>query len=381
MKFLPYLFANLFRKKTRLILTLLSFTVALFLFGILAAIDNAFTAGVEVAAGVDRLVTINRISLIQPLPLSYYERIKRIPGVKYVTHFSWFGGVYQDEKNFFPQFAIDPDTFSKVYPEFQVPPDQWQAFLADQEGAVVGRVTAERFGFKVGDRIPIRGTIFKGTWYFNIRGIYKGTKKEDDESNFVFHWKYLDESRSIIKGMVGWYIVKVEDPNNAPQVVKAIDETFANSPYETKTDTEKAFASGFVQAIGNVRLILSLIGTVVFVTLLLVAGNTLSMSIRERTAELAVLKALGFTDGAVLWLVLIEALCYAAVGGLIGLLSCPLMIKVIYPYVRMFLPVFFLPWKRMALGLGIALCIGLAAGIIPAILAMKLRIVDALRRV
>jgi putative ABC transport system permease protein len=380
MKFLPYLFANLFRKKTRLILTLLSFTVALFLFGILATIDNSFSSGIEVA-GADRLVVINRTSLIQPLPLSYFERIKRIPGVKEVTHLSWFGGIYQDEKNFFAQMAIDDETFPKVYPEYQVPTEQWHAFLGDREGAVVGRSTAERFGFKVGDRIPIRGTIFSGTWSFNIRAIYKGSKKEDDESGFFFHWKYLEETRTIIKGMVGWYIVKVDSPDHASQVVKSIDESFANSPYETKSDTEKAFATGFIQSIGNIRLILSLIGSVVFITLLLVAGNTLSMSIRERTPELAVLKAVGFTDGAVLWLVLGEALCYAVAGGLLGLLLCRMMIPVIYLQVRAFLPVFFLPPGRMALGLEIALGIGLVAGIIPAVLAMKLRIVDALRRV
>jgi len=380
MKFITYLLANLLRKKTRLVLTLLSFMVALFLFGFLAAIDNAFTAGVEVA-GADRLVTINRTSLIQPLPLSYFERIKRIPGVRDVTHMSWFGGIYQDEKNFFAQMAIDAETFPKVYPEYQVPPDQWQAFLDDRQGAFVGRATAERFGFKVGDRIPIRGTIFTGTWDFNIRGIYKGTKKEDDESGFFFHWKYLEEGQNLSKGMIGWYIVKVEDPSRSPQVVKAIDETFANSPYETKTDTEKAFASGFVQSMGNIRLILTLIGSVVFITLLLVAGNTLAMSIRERTPELGILKAVGFTDAEVLWLVLAEAFLYAAVGGLLGLLFCNLMIPIIYLKVRAFLPVFFLPFKRTILGLGIALAIGLAAGIIPAMLAMKLRIVDALRRV
>jgi putative ABC transport system permease protein len=381
MKYLPFIFRNLFRNKTRTILTVGSIAVALFLFGLLVTIERALNAGVDVA-GADRLVVRNKTSLIMPLPLSYQERLRQIDHVTEVTFANWFGGIYQDQKNFFPQFAIDTDTYREVFPEFQIPDDQWQAFLADREGAVVGKVTAERFGWKLGDRVPIQGTIWTGTWDFNIRAIYKGSRQGDDESQFWFQWKYLEERRqtSFGGGTVGWYTVKIDDSDNAVNVSREIDERFANSAYETSTETEQAFAAGFAKQIGNIRMLILSIGVVVLFTLLLVTGNTMAMAVRERVPELGVLKTLGFGDRTVLFLVLAEALAIALVGGAIGIGLAKLFTMSGDPTGGM-LPVFYISGAQMAVGIVLALVVGLAAGLIPAMTAMKLRIVDALRRV
>ena len=379
MKYLPLLLKNLFRKKLRTLLTVGSFAVALFLFGLLAIVRTSFAGGVDVA-GVDRLVTINRVSLIQPLPLSYRDQILQFPGVKATTYANWFGGVYQDEKNFFAQFAIDLPTYRAVFPEFVVPDGQWQAFAADREGCVVGAELAKRFNWKLGDRIPIRGTIFPGTWEFNIRGIYHGKREVDDNTQFWFRADYLEERRTFGKGMVGWYTVKIDDPDRAAATIKAIDTRFANSAFETKTDTEKSFAAGFVKQMGNIGLLVSVIGSVVFFTLLLVTGNTVAMAVRERTRELAVLKALGFGDPFVLGLVLAEAMLIALAGGILGLGAVKLMTLGGDP-THGLLQFFYLKNQTLAEGLGLALAVGFLAGILPALSASRLRVVDALRRV
>jgi putative ABC transport system permease protein len=379
MKYLPFIFRNLFRKKTRTLLTIGSIAVALFLFGLLVTIERSLNAGVDVA-GVDRLIVRNRTSLIMPLPFSYQERLRQMDHVSEATFASWFGAIYQEPKNFFPQFAIDTDTYRTLFPEFEIPDDQWRAFLADQQGAVVGRVTADRFGWKVGDRIPLHGTIWTGTWEFNLRAIYEGSRSGDDESHFWFHWKYLEESRPWGKGTVGWYTVKIDDPDNAVAVSKAVDERFFNSTYETTTVTEQEFASGFAKQIGNIRMLIMSIGAVVLFTLLLVTGNTMAMVVRERVPELGVLKTLGFGDKTVLFLVLAESLLIALVGGAIGIGLAKLFTLGGDP-TGGFLPVFYLSTGEMIFGITIAILVGLAAGSIPALTAMNLRIVDALRRV
>jgi putative ABC transport system permease protein len=378
-KYRHLILANLFRKKIRTGLTAGSFAVALFLFGILAVVRGAFQQGIEVA-GADRLVVVNRVSIIQPLPLAYRDRLARIPGVTQVTFANWFGGVYQDERNFFPQFAIDRETYRQMYPEFVVPDDQWQAFLADREGAIVGEALAERFKWKLGDRVPIRGTIFPGTWEFNIRGVYRGQRRQDDTTQFWFRWDYLDERTTLQKGLVGWYTVRIANPDDAPRLVKTIDEQFANSPSETRTDTEKAFAASWVKQMGNIQLLMLSIGSVVFFTLLLVTGNTMAIAVRERTRELAVLKAVGFSDRFVLALVIAETIVVAAVGGGIGLGLVKLFTLRGDPTGGL-LPFFYLPPDAILLGLALALTVGLMAGILPALSAGKLRVVDALRRV
>ncbi|MGC2698180.1 MAG: FtsX-like permease family protein [Candidatus Angelobacter sp.] len=380
MKFFGLLRANLFRKMIRFVLTIGSFAVALFLFGVLAVVRNAFSGGVDIA-GADRLVVINRTSIIQPLPLAYADKIRRIPGVKEITYANWFGGVYQDERNFFPQFAMDVDNWRRVYPEFDIPEDQWQNFVKDRQGAVAGAATAKRFGWKIGDRIPIKGTFLGGVWEFNLDGIYHGTRQADDETQFWFQWKrYEEQVPAQYKGHVGWYTVKVEHPDDSLPVSKAIDTEFANSAFETHTDTEKAFAAGWVKQFGNIQFLIMAIGGVVFFTLLLVTGNTMAIAVRERTGELAVLKAVGYSDRFVLLFVLFESLVIALVGGALGLALAKAFTLGGDP-TRGLLPFFILPGKAVVAGLALTLAVGAVSGVIPAVGAMRLRVVDALRRV
>lgn len=383
MKFRRLIFANLFRKKVRLILTIGSFAIALVLFTFLAVVKSAFSRGVEVA-GADRLVIVNRIGLIQVMPISYGDKVRAIPGVKYVTHNHWFGGVYQEEKNFFPQFAIDVENHRLVYPEIVLPDDQWNNFVKDRQGAIVGARTAQRFGWKVGDRIPIKNSLYgpTKTWEFNLDGIFHNAKPGGDESLFCFQWKYFDENvPDIMKGTAGWYVLRLDSPDDAVRVAKTIDDTFANSSYETKTETESAFQAGFAKQLGNIEFLILTIGSVVFFTLLLVTGNTMAISVRERTSELAVLKAIGFTDRSVLFLVLGESLAIAFSGGLLGILLAAVLIPGASAALVGFLPPLILSKPLLALGLGFALLVGAASGLLPGIGAMRMRVVSALRRV
>lgn len=380
MRYGGLLLANLFRKKIRLVLTLGSFAVALFLFSFLALVKQAFNGGVDIA-GVDRLVVINRVSIIQPLPMAYRDRILRIPGVKRVTFDNWFGGVYQDPKKAFAQFAIDVQNQREVFPELLVPDDQWQVFVKDRQGAVVGADLVERFGWKIGQRIPLKGTIFPGTWEFNIDGIYHG--KRVDQSQFWFHWDYLDErAKDIVQGQAGFYFVQIENPDDAVRITKAIDNEFANSAYETHTDTEKMFAAGFAKQMGNIGFLVTAIGTIVFFTLLLVTGNTMAISVRERMGELAVLKAVGYSDWFVMLLVLAESLVIAAVGGCLGLLAAAgfsWLLAATRPNNMILFT--HLPLNVALMGFGVALLFGVASGFLPALGGLRLRVIDAMRRV
>jgi putative ABC transport system permease protein len=382
MKFSRLILANLFRKKIRLMLTIGSFAVALFLFAFLAVVKDAFGRGADVA-GADRLITINRTSIINPIPLSYRDKILRIPGVKVVTHNNWFGGIYQDEKNFFPQFVIDPENQRKVFPELIVPDDQWANFQKDRQGAVVGAKTAERFHWKIGDRVPIRATIFgTGAWEFNIDGIYHGKRPQDDETQFWFQWDYFEERvPDRAKGNIGWYVLRLNSPDDAVSVAKAIDNEFSNSPFETKTQTESAFAAGWVKQFGNIEFLILSIGAVVFFTLLLVTGNTMAISVRERTAELAVLKAIGYGDKMILFFVLAESIVISLFGGLLGLGLAMLAVPELAKALNGLLPALVLSTTVLAGGLGVALLVGLISGLLPGIGAMRMRVITALRRV
>jgi len=380
MKYSRILLANLFRKKIRTTLTIGSFAVALLLFGVLAAVRVAFSQGAN-SAGVDRLVVRNKTSIIQPLPLSYKNDILRLAGVKEVTYLNWFGGVYQDEKNFFPQMAIDVPTYRKVVPDVGVTDAEWKAFEDDRQAAIVGRSIADHYHFKVGDHIPIKGVIFQGAWEFNIAAIAKGDNAAGDILPFIFHEDYLEEKRTYGKGTVGWYVVRVENPDNSGKISQAIDAQFSNSPFETKSDTEKEFAASWGKQLGNIKLIIMTIGAVVFVTLLLVTGNTMATSIRERVRELAVLKALGYSDRFVLWLVLSEGLTIAVLGGILGLLLAIVVIPGMSKALAGLLPPLILLPSDTALGLAFALGAGVLSTLLPATSAMRLRVVDALRRV
>jgi putative ABC transport system permease protein len=382
MKYAKLIFANLFRKKVRLILTIGSFAVALFLFAFLAVVKDAFGRGADVA-GADRLVIINRTSIINTIPLSYRDKILRIAGVKAITHNNWFGGVYKDEKNFFPQFVIDPESQRKVFPELMVSDDQWNTFLKDRQGAIVGARTAQRFGWKIGDRIPIKTTLYGGgAWEFNLDGIYHGKRAQDDETQFWFQWDYFEEKiPEGVKGQIGWYVLRLDTPDDAVRVAKAIDGEFANSPSETKTQTESAFAASWVKQFGNISFLIMSIGVVVFFTLLLVTGNTMAISVRERTSELAVFKAIGYSDRAILFFVLAESLVIALIGGLLGLSLALLAVPALAKALNGLLPALILAPTVLVLGLVVAIVVGLISGLLPGISAMRMRVVNALRRV
>jgi putative ABC transport system permease protein len=380
MRYLPLLIANLKRKKIRTILTIGSFAVALFLFGLLAAVRAGFRQGVDIA-GADRLVVIGRTGVIQPLPLPYLERIRRIPGVKGVVHSTWFGGVYQDAKNFFPQFVIDPASYRAMYPEFKVSDQDWAAFEADRQGIVVGEKLAKRFGWKVGDHVPLKapGYLGGGAWDFNVRAIYTGSRPQDDTGQmWIQHRYFYEKAPPYWQGIVGWYVVRVADPGGALSVAKAIDREFANSTSETRTQTESAFAASWMKQMGNIEFLILAIGSVVFFTLLLVTGNTMAIAVRERTGELAVLKAVGYSDRFVLGLVLAEALLIAGAGGAVGLWLARGMVAQDLTNGILLL---FLPPAAIAAGAAVALGTGLLAGLLPAISAMRLSVVDALRRI
>jgi putative ABC transport system permease protein len=383
MKFLPLVWAGLKRKKLRTALTYLSIFIAFMLFAFLGALKEALSGGVSMA-GLDRLIVRHKVSLIQTLPESYKARILAIGGVAAVCHQTWFGGIYQDPKNFFPNMPVEPGDFLAMFPEFVLAEAQQRVWLATRSGAIVGRSTAERFKWKVGDRIPLRSPIWgqpagRNQWEFDIVGIFDGVKKGADTSQMFFRYDYFEEARQQEKGQVGWYTVRIANPDRAAEIAAAIDAEFTNSPYETKTEPEGAFAQGFAQQIGDIAAIVMAVVGAVFFTILLVAGNTMAQSVRERTEELGVLKAIGFSNFLVLLLVLLESCCIAIGGGFSGLGAAWLIIAAGNP-IPSLLPVFFLPPGSLVSGALLAVALGIIAGVVPAWQAMRLRIADALRR-
>lgn len=381
MKFFPLLWSRLWRKKIRTIFTLLSIFVAFLLFGLLMTIRQAFTFGVEIA-GLDRLVLIHKVSLIMPLPISYLDRLNATEGVKLATHNTWFGGVYQDPSNFFAQIVVDPEPFLTLYPEYKISPEHVAAWKADRQGAVVGVDLAKRFGWTVGDRVPIQGTIWQPkqgqVWEFNIAGLYDGDTGVD-KTQFFFRYDYLDENRRVGSGLVGWYVVKIADASRAQQMAATFDGMFANSSAETKTTTEKGFVEGFAKQVGDIGAIMIAILAAVLFTMMLVAANTMAQSVRERTSEVGVLKTLGFSNSSILWLVLAESLLITVLGGSLGLGLAWLFVQQGDPTGGM-LPIFVLPPRAIVQGVVLIGALGLLAGLVPAMTAMNLKITDALRR-
>ena len=383
MKYLYLVWSNLKRKKMRSILTILSIMVAFMLFGYLGAIRQGFSQGIDVA-GVDRLIVRHKVSIIQLLPEAYESRIEQIDGVIDASHQTWFGGIYQKPSNFFAQMPVKPREYLDMYPEFLLSDEERQAWFNTRSGAVAGRGIADRFDWKVGDRIPINATIWtrKGgerTWEFDLVGIYDGAEKGTDTSQFLFRYDFFDESRQFAQGQVGWYSVRISDPDRAAETAALIDTEFANSPYETKAEPEGAFLQGFANQIGDIGFIMMSIVAAVFFTILLVAGNTMAYAVRERTNELAVLKAIGFTDQAVLGLVLGESLALTGLGGAIGLFLAWMLVSAGDPTGGS-LPMFFIPVKDLVTGVVLIGLMALVAGILPALQAQRLRIADALRR-
>jgi putative ABC transport system permease protein len=380
MKFLPLLWKNIWRKKFRTFVTMGAVCVAFLLFGLLMALRMAFTMGIDVA-GADRLVLIHKVSLIQPLPFSYQSRIQAVPGVELATHNSWFGGSYQNTPNAFATIVVEPEPFMRIYPEYELPAEQMTAWLNDRQGAVVGSVIAERYGWKIGDRVPLGADIWRpregSTWEFNIVGIYDGPEGTD-RTQFFFRYDYFNENRGFGEGTVGWYIVKISDPEQAVELSQRFDDMFANSPAETKTTTEKGFLDSFAKQLGNIGLILTAIIFAALFNILMVAAIVMAQSVRERTSELAVLKTLGFSDVGVLTMVLVESLFIAGLGGGVGLFLAWFLVSLGDP--TGFLPIWVLPPRDVLIGVGAILALGLLAGLLPAVNAQRLKIVDALRR-
>jgi putative ABC transport system permease protein len=384
MKFLPLIWKNVWRRKFRTTFTLLSIFIAFLLFGVLMTIRGAFSYGVGVA-GLDRLVLINKITLIMPLPFSYQAELERVPGVETVTHQTWFNGMYRDQTTPLTTIAIDPDTWFRVYKEFVVPPEQLKAFLGDRQAALVGRDLAERMGWNIGDRVPLRSTLYQpkpgSGWEFNIAAIYDAPDGVDLTQLF-FHYDYLIENTAanFAEGNVGWYVVRIADPAQAVDLSRKFDEMFANSPAETRTTTEKGFVEGFATQVGDIGAIMIAISSVVLFMFGLVAASTMAQSVRERTSELAVLKTLGFTDGAILALVLVESMFIVVVGGGLGLGLAWAFVTIGGDPTNGMLPIFMLPGRDVLIGVALMMLMGVLAGVMPAVAAMRLRITDALRR-
>jgi putative ABC transport system permease protein len=380
-KFVGLVLKSSRRSLRRTALTVFSVAIAVFLFASLRAVLDGFNAGAE-ASSSTRIVTIRSTSLFFYMPTSYYDVIKTMPGVRDVTWASWFGGIYKDPSNFFGQIAMD-DGYFRLYPEIQLTPEEKQAYLDDRTGCIVGEGLAKTYGFRVGDKITLQVGIplyGREDYDFNVRGIYHSGGAAVDNQTMMFHWKYLDE-RSVQHGVVGWYVEEVAHPDQAVAVARAIDDKFANSSWETKTDTEREFQASFVSMFGNLSLLLGSIAAAVVITTLFVAGNTMAMSVRERTTEIAVMRTLGFSAPVIFMLVAGEALVMAFAGGVVGIALARVFVNPNFLPVGGIVPEISINNLNVVIGLALSVAIGLLAGAIPATMASRLKIVDALRRV
>lgn len=382
MKYLHLVWAALRRSRTRTLLTMLSVMVAFLLFGLLDSVRVAFNSGGDVA-GANRMVVASRLSITQMLPYSLLSQIEAVPGVKKAAYAAWFGGIYRDAKNFFPNFSVSED-FVGLYPEYRLPPAQMKAWQADRSGAIVGESLAKRFGWKVGDTIPLQATIFprngSNDWPLTLRGVFTvaDSKRRGEENQLLFHWKYFDESNDYVKGRVGWYIVQLAPGANADRVAKAIDALSANSDHETKTQTEQAFNQAFAKQFADIGLIVTAIMGAVFFTLLLLTGNTMAQAVRERVPELAVLKTIGFSDRTVLWLVMAESLLLVALGGVLGMLVASVLVPIVSAGSNGIIQLPSIPTQTWVMGLLLMVVIAVLVGVLPALRAKRLKIVDAL---
>jgi putative ABC transport system permease protein len=375
---------NAFRHKLRTSLTVVGIVVAITAFGLLRTIVDAWYAGAEATSSA-RLVSRNAISLVFPMPLTYAQKIRQVPGVTAVSWANWFGGVYITERNFFPQFAIDAATYLDMYPEFVLKPEEKKAFLTDRRGAVVGRKLADQYGWKVGDQIPLRGTIFPGTWTFTLRAIYDGVDAKTDETQFFFHWQFLNETvkaRFPRRGdQIGVYVVEIRDPTQAAAISQDIDATFKNSLAETLTETEKAFQLGFVAMTEAILVAVQAVSFVVIIIIMAVMANTMAMTARERYSEYATMKALGFGQGFVAVLVFAESIGIALAGGALGILLTFPLANAFAGAMGTLFPVFFVSHETVLMQLAASLVIGIVAAAVPAWRAARVRIVDGLRAI
>ena len=382
MKYFSLIWSAMFRSKTRTFLTLLSVVAAFLLFGLLDSVRVAFNSGGSVA-GADRLVVASRLSITQMLPYSLLPQIQSTPGVKKTAYAAWFGGIYQDPKNFFPSFSVAPNYFD-VYSNLQLPPEQLKAFQDTRTGAVVGETLAKEFGWKIGDTIPLQATIFprqgSNDWPLQLVGIFRSKDRaaaSGEERQLVMNWTYFDESNDYIKGQVSWYTVALDNANQASRVAQAIDALSMNSDRETKSQTESAFQQSFAKQFADIGLIVTSIMGAVFFTLLLLTGNTMAQAVRERIPELAILKTLGFKDGLVLVLVLVESVLLVGLGGVIGMGLARVILPGLASKAQGMLPAT-IPLQTWIVGAVLIVLIGLVVGVLPALRAKRLKIVDAL---
>ena len=383
--FVPFLILrNALRHKLRTTLTLVGIVVAIVAFGLLRTIVDAWYAGAEASSSA-RLVTRNAISLVFPLPINYAQKIRQVEGVASVSWGNWFGGIYVTESNFFPQFAIDGPTYLDMYPEFRIDDAQRKAFILDRKGAVVGRKIAEKFGWKLGDQVPLRGTIFPGTWTFTVRAIYEGADAKVDETQFLFHWDLLNET---VKARfprradaVGYYIVEIRDPAQAAEVSQRIDDTFRNSLAETLTETEKAFQLGFVAMTETILAAIQTVSFVIILIIMAVMANTMTMTARERYSEYATMKAIGFSGGFITLLIFGESIGITLAGGLLGIALTHPIADWFGSQMGTLFPVFLISGETIAMQFGAAVVIGVVAAMIPAWRAAHVRIVDGLRAI
>lgn len=384
MHIIRLIYKNAFRHKLRTSLTILGITIVILAFSLLRTVVSAWYAGVE-ASSATRLVTRNAISLVFPLPVSYKEKIRQIHGVKFVSCAYWFGGIYIDEKNFFANFAVEPKSFLKLYPEYILPPDQKGAFLRDRKAVIAGQKLAAKYHWKIGDTITLKGTIFPGNWEFVLRGIYQGRDKSTDETQFFFHWDYLNESLKktapLRADQSGFYLIGVDNPDMAEEVAVAIDRTFKNSLAETLTETEKAFQLSFVSMSEAIVVAIQLVSFVVIIIIMAVMANTMAMTARERIGEYAVLKTLGFGGWHIAALIFGESLFIAMVGCTAGIVLTFPVAKVFGNAMGTYFPVFNVATRTIYLAIAAALLVGTVAAIIPAWRAITIRIADGLRRI
>jgi putative ABC transport system permease protein len=376
---------NLFRKKLRAILMLFSILIAFLIFGVLAGFERAFNAGEDVAAA-DRLMVVNKINFTQPLPIAYINRVRAIGGVRQVTHFNWFGGYYQEPKNFLIVMAVEPESYMQVYQDqINVAADARQAFIRERTGVLVGEAMLKKWGWKVGDRVPIMSNIFtqkngSRTWDFTIVGAIVARRPNVDTNFMVLQYEYFNETQNLGRDLIGWMALNTSSPLQNDRVAKAIDQMFANSLYETSTDTEKAFNKAFAAQLGNIALIVALVVGAAFATILMIVGNTMVMAVRERTREIGVLKTLGFSGGRIVRLILGEAVLLALLGGLPGIALAALFAAAMETSVGNFIPGFAVTPGIALNAILLMLGFGLATGLIPAITGMRLKIATALGR-
>jgi putative ABC transport system permease protein len=384
MHILKLIFKNTFRHKLRTFLTVLGVTIAILAFGLLRTVISAWYAGVD-ASSASRLVTRNSISLIFSLPISYKEKIRQIQGVKTVSYGNWFGGIYIDEKNFFANYAVEPKTYLELYPEFVMPPDQKAAFFRDRKAAVAGMKLAKKYGWKIGDLITLKGTIFPGNWDFILRGIYKGRDQTVDETAFFFQWEYLNETlKQTVPGradQAGFYMIGVTNPNMGADVAVRIDKAFKNSLAETLTETEKSFQLSFISMTEAIVIAIQLVSFVIIFIIMAVVANTMAMTARERIGEYAIFKTLGFSGFHISGLIFGESMFVTMLGAVLGIFLTFPVARIFSQQLSTFFPVFNVAIETIYMDIAASFLIALVAGVFPSWRAVNIRIADGLRRI